>query len=418
MRENTPTKIEKFLGLNTQDAPEALVKGEFREALNLYVTNAQQMAQREAPALITAGDFHSLETIGELTLIVQEQKLLSVDSAGVTTELFDGLTAHEAMSYEEYNGDIFFSNGIDAGMIQDGVVAPWGMELPAPPATVAADGSMPAGKYVVYVAYQDTEGAESVASLPARVQLYAQGGINVIFPKFPSYAEIVNVYVTLHDGVVAYLNKQVPVAQTSVLITAEGGTAELTSLDMMPAPPSRIVRKYGGRLIGATGSMLWFTDPYNPRRYRPAENYYLFPVEITMVEVVDTGVYIGADKIYFLEGPDMLNMKQIIADTSPAIFGTGMTLDSAYMPLLETNGTLALWLSGKGFMAGANSGEAVPLSENKVTFPVATEGAMAFLKQNGTTQLLSLMREPADDSNTFGMQDRVIATVIKNGVQI
>ena len=57
-----------------------------------------------------------------------------------------------------------------------------------------------------------------------------------------------------------------------------------------------------GRLLVAVGSLLIYSEPFMPGLYRPSKNYIPFPAPITVLEACGAGVFVAADKTYWLGG--------------------------------------------------------------------------------------------------------------------
>lgn len=413
-------KIDKFKGLNTRQPAEELEKGEFRQLTDLYVTNGQKLKQRPAAELLVAGDFHSLHEWSNGTVVVKDGTLYAIDDTGDLTVLDLNVTAHETMSYVEVNNKLYYSNKNENGVIINGERQDWGLDFPDIYLCQTGSGSMAAGRYMVFLTYTSANGEESPASAPYEVEAPANASLSVHFKDVPDTASTVNVYMTGPNGSEPFLVTQTSDLSSPVEVYSSMGTAPLMTLDYVKPPTSHIIRYYNGRIVGAFDNVLWYTDALAYNRTNMATNYYLFPEEITMIEPVMTGIFVGSDQTYFLSGNDCDALEQHDVDETVPITHTSLTVDAAEIPLLGENtvGKAAIWLSSAGFMLGLENGAVRRLSEDKISFPVGDTGAMQLVKQNGIIQLLGTLREPSDDTNTFEVSDRVTAKVFRNGIQI
>ena len=166
------------------------------------------------------------------------------------------------------------------------------------------------------------------------------------------------------------------------------------------------------------GPVIWYTDPLAYGLVRKSKNFFMYPSDVTIMEVVDDGFFVVADRTYFLKGKAASDMTQDRALKATGVRGTGMVFDMQDFGDGESAGDVAVWMSNRGVVAGLPDGSVQLLTERKVTFPVADQGAMALIKRDGLAQLVSTLKEPNDDRDSFSMGDRVTAEVRRNGVVI
>ena len=111
-------------------------------------------------------------------------------------------------------------------------------------------------------------------------------------------------------------------------------------------------------------------------------------------------------------------MTQDVVLNATGVKGTGMVIDSQDFGKGEPLGDVAVWMSNRGVVAGMSDGTVQLLTERSVDFPTAEEGATALIKRDGLVQILSTLKEPTNDRESFSMGDRVTAEVRRNGVVI
>ena len=422
MATNDPTiKIKKFLGLNTMARDEELKPGELRKAENLDVTDSLRLRRRPGYTKVQAGRYHSLWSCDVGAFIVSGDTLYEVDDEGATTAIRSGLTQNAPMAYEVVNNMVFYSNGKEIGKIVEGVHFDWGVEQPDAAFTLTSvGGALRPGFYQVRLTYKNVYREESAASDPLTIDTSIQGGIKVSNIPQPASAEVetVCVYITHSDDSVFYLAREIPVGVNST--TVSGGTFgnELKTEFLSPPPPCSMIRYYNGQLYMVDGPVIWYTDPLAYGLVRKSKNFFMYPSDVTIMEVVDDGFFVVADRTYFLKGKAASDMTQDRALKATGVRGTGMVFDMQDFGDGESAGDVAVWMSNRGVVAGLPDGSVQLLTERKVTFPVADQGAMALIKRDGLAQLVSTLKEPNDDRDSFSMGDRVTAEVRRNGVVI
>ena len=423
MATNDPTlKIKKFLGLNTMARDEELKPGELRKAENLDVTDSFRLRRRPGYTQAQSGRYHSLWGCEVGAYVVSGDTLYEVDEDGALTAIRAGLTQNAVMTYEEVNNVVFYSNGKELGKIIDGSHFDWGVEQPDSSFDLASSGgALRPGFYQVRITYVNTYGEESAASeSPLTITLSAQGGIAISNIPQPVSFEVthIRVYATQADDSVFYLAGEIEVGTSSTDYIGGVLGNELKTEFLSPPPPCSIIRYYKGQLYLVDGPYVWHTDPLAYGLVRKAKNFFMFPAAVTVMEVVDDGIFVVADRTYFLSGKTASEMEQTNALNATGVRGTGMVFDAQDFGDGESTGDIAVWMSNRGVAAGMPGGSVQLLTERNVAFPIADQGAMALIKRDGLVQLLSTLEEPNNDRDNFSMGDRVTAEVRRNGVVI
>ena len=123
-----------------------------------------------------------------------------------------------------------------------------------------------------------------------------------------------------------------------------------------------------------------------------------FPDNVTMIQHVDNGLYIGTTKAcYFLastgvvvgeDGKYKSGFKQTQVLPYGAIYGTDLTLSAELIPDLRSKDIAALWSTAVGIFAGVPGGTVTNLSAGKVVLSDAVSGAALFKDQDGLRQYI------------------------------
>lgn len=366
-------KLTNFLGINNRLPDSALhirtrqLQGDYlKDAVNVDIDNAGRLCHRKVPQLVQAmGGAHSLYmTSGTAGYLVRDSVLYAVTLPTYSETLLKVLTRNDAMSYVEYNGDLYYSNGTDSGRITAGVVYPLGMVTPDAPALSAIGGSLPPGAYQVAISYVNaTTGEEAGISGKSQLELTSQGGVRVTLPAATAGATHLNVYLSQTNGAVAYRAATVPVGAGGADLTALPSGREASERREEPLPAGRLLLS-SGRLCSVSGNTLHVGIPYRPGYFDPINYGVPFPAPISIAVDAQAGIYVAADKTYWLpnEGP--------LSDVLPygAVPGTEFS---------HPDKTLVGWFGEKGIVLAAPSGEVqAVMSENITLTPPASGFSM------------------------------------------
>lgn len=362
-------KLTNFLGINNRLPDSALhvrtqkLQGDYlKDALNVDIDNAGRLLHRKVPTLVQAmTGAHSLYLTSDTAgYLVRDSVLYAITLPTYSETLLRVLGSNDAMSYVEFNGELYYSNGTDSGRITAGVVYPLGMPTPDAQTLSVIGGSLPAGAYQVAVSYVNTTtGEESGVSGKAQIELTYQGGVRVTLPAATPGASHINVYLSQTNGAVVYLAATVAVGTALVdLIDLPTGRQSAERREE-PLPAGRLLLS-NGRLCSVVGNTLHVGIPYRPGYVDPIAYGMPFPAPISVAVDAQAGIYVASDKTYWLpnEGP--------IADVLPygAVLGTEFS---------HPDKTLVGWFGAKGIVLAAPSGEVqAVMSDNIELTPPAS----------------------------------------------
>src|SRR6185503_16678557 len=126
-RDQDVVSYTKFSGLRNDVSPERFEPGDLDVALNVDIDKTGRLARRAgfAPTAVT-GATHSLwaNPQGTQAFFAQGAQLYQLQQAGAgyTSTLLKTLTHAERISFEQVNERVYFSNGADTGVIEQGAV--------------------------------------------------------------------------------------------------------------------------------------------------------------------------------------------------------------------------------------------------------------------------------------------------------
>ncbi len=366
-------KLTNFLGINNRLPDSALhirtrqVQGDYlRDAVNVDIDNAGRLCHRKVPQLVQAmSGAHSLylrsDTAGYL---VRDSVLYAITLTTYSETIVKLLSSNAPMSYVEFNGDLYYSNGTDSGRITAGVVYPLGMVTPSAPTLSVIGGSLTVGAYQVAVSYVNTTtGEESGVSGKTQIELTSLGGVRVTLPSATPGATHLNVYLSQTNGAVVYLAATVAIGTTLVDLIDLPAGRQASERREEPLPAGRLLLS-SGRLCSVVVSTLYVGISYRPGYIGPVAYGVPFPAPIGVAVDAQTGIYVTADKTYWLPN------EGVIADVLPygAVPGTEFSLPDK---------TVVGWFGAKGFVLATPSGEVqAVMSDNIELTPPASGFSM------------------------------------------
>jgi hypothetical protein len=364
------------------------IQNTLRNAVNVDVLPSGRVKRRSGTTQKITARVHSLFANGDTALAVIDNAL-SLVKPDFSHSSIASLSTTAKVSYVHIADNVFYSNGVNKGRVVGGVNKHWGVENPASAPTITVTGgALPTGRYMAVVTYVDATGEESGCGNSAYVELANNSGITLSIPQ-PSQAYVtgIRVYMTSTNDSVLYEIATLPVGQTSmsVVIMPEFGMALETQF-MAPFLATELIKEYNGRIYGATSNILWHTQPLRYGLYKPSSDFIVFPAPISVVAVADDGLYVIADKTYWLAGnsPDEFTITTVMQYT--AAKGSDSTLP---------NSKDVIWYSSAGLVRASGGGQVKLIQEPHVRGAPSDSGATAYIESAGIKKVVaSVSGEP------------------------
>lgn len=379
--------LSTLLGLNNR-RPDFRLRtkdGVFlRAAANALITDAGTARRRAGYTQVFSGSdchsfWHDAATdegyyVDGATLYRTKDNGASLDREVVVNDLVPG----RALTYTRAGTDVVFSDGVTNRCLSADGERVFGVPplQRVPTVEASVGGALAAGSYSVCFAYANTH-LEISGTTPAwLVDVPADGKLTItdLPDAWPRGVDMLLIYVSQPGGAAMFIEQRLLAPQASVTLSVvTGGGAECSTYLQASTPAGRILRWWGGRLYVANGSTLFYSDAYNPALYTPARNYVQFNAPITVVEPCDGGVYVVADKAYWLAGDiTQATAKEVLP--APAAFGS-----SHHLPMAQA----VYWMSSKGLVVGDWQGQVSLLQDENVVVPRMNSGATVVLEQDG-----------------------------------
>jgi hypothetical protein len=330
----------------------------------------------------------------------------------VATTLRNDLVPGRPVSYARGDdGQVYYSNGVVIGRVLSTALSDVAPPLftVTPGVAGAAGGALPAGAYTVCLTQVAADGRESGSTMPVQVDVPANGRIDItgMPAAFPAGVAAISIYVSsVNDGTpLRAFVLETAAASFSVTVSGAAGGRCMTTL-MVPMPAGDVVRYHRGRLFVATGSTLFYSEPYAPGMHNAMRGFISLPATITVVEPCVGGVWVCADRTYWL-GNDMSALVPVLP--YGAIAGTGVRV-----PDDQT----VSWMSTQGLVIGNGQGEAANVQEDRVVTNNAAAGATLYVERDGMRQMVSSLFGVGTDTGRAAAATYMEAEVIRKGTTL
>jgi hypothetical protein len=155
----------------------------------------------------------------------------------------------------------------------------------------------------------------------------------------------------------------------------------------VPILPAQIVAFYKRRLYYAVGQTLYPSDADNIEQSDTRDKPLKFNANINMVMPLDNGIWVGADKIYWLAGRTFEDFS-IPGDgyNGVAVKGTDRVFDGS---LIGGSGKVGIFTSNDGICLCFDNGQIQNMTLNQIGYTAQTKGSALIRKSNGLNQYIS-----------------------------
>lgn len=355
-------------------------------------------------------------------LVGDASSFYAVGATGALTLLRSGLNGSD-FSYVRAANRTYYANGEITGVVNDDLsLGDWGVETPIPQFTATPTpqvGGLFAGRYEIALTYVNCDGEESGASVSTFVDVAADGdGISLTNLPQPR-AEHVTALRIYHSGPnneTLKFHRSIPVGVASYAIGPELTTKLLDTQFLTQLPPLRCLLHKYGRIFGAAGRQVIWSESLRYGLYRGAKNYRPVPSEVVMLASPDTDafvIYIGTrNKVYVMRGDSLDSATLSISNNSGVVPGSVKQVSAEALSVDVITTEVPVWISSDGIPFAGTAGGAIPLHK-KFVYPIYGKAASAFIEAEGLYRLIIGGR----GARTSGLQvkDRAVATVYDSG---
>lgn len=310
-------------------------------------------------------------------LAADVDQLVEVDANGV--RVLEDLASPLPVDFTMLNDEIVFSTMDEIGIVGEDNTRPLGPpDMTTPIVSAAPNGGLFAGRYTVAACWLDDDGREGALSRMVTVDVPAGGGIRVVLAGEGLRARV---YRSEANGTQIYrMTDVLPQAITSYTFGVGDLGEQADTAYLRRTLPGTFVRLWRGRLLTARGNILFLSEPMRYNLYSPRHGFVMLPAEITFLEAVEGGVWIGQpDTVKFLAGPRPGEWELKTPGGNAPMARSSMIVSSdLFDPNLQlVDGDHALWLASNGYVLGTPSGTLVEPQAQRIRLPVSAAGRTA-----------------------------------------
>ena len=381
-----------WLGVNNRLPDFALhvdkVGDYLRDAVNVDVDNSGSLRRRQAmEKLVSLTNPHSLHmTDATNGYMVISGVMYAVTLPTYSQVLFLILSNDNPVSWLAVGESLYYSNGTDSGRIEAGVRYPWALPTPAEPATSQIGGDLFQGGHQVAVAYRNNVtgemGGVSPSSNPSVTT--PTGGLRVNLPVAVPGATHIDIYISTVNGAIPMLVATVPVGTTLYDIINYGTGREANQRFEAPLPAGTQLFMFNGCLCTIKGSDVFEGIPYRPGYYLPVEGRIPFPAAVSNAIPAQNGIYVVADKTYWIPGTHITSSKDVIRD----VFDYGGVEGTSFQYGDKDNITYG-WFGRDGIVLATEAGTATAPMFTNIDLTPPPSGSSAVFYDRGYVRVVS-----------------------------
>ena len=364
-------------GIDNLSRREKIKDGCVRDALNVTPTNGGTFTLRPDAELIAPGTrIRGVVSLGHDVLYADGEALMKLDTRTNTATQIGSIPPLGAFVGSELNSELFLFTETQCLRYKAGVLRRWG--VPECRFSVATStGTLRAGVYRVACVHVNPEGEEGGVIAPAIINVQDGGGLDISCTVELGY--VARVYVSTADGETLYLQGEIAGALSIGSIRDD--MARLFTVGEVEPRPGQLVVDVGGSLACASGSFLWLTSPMRPHARSASSRFFQYSKPITTLLSTGAGLFVSADKTYFLSGIESAQPVQAEVFPYPALSGSGVKL---------ADGRVA-WMTPFGLAVGAADGSAVLVSSDRFAPSGADSGASGAINLDGNQLVVTAM---------------------------
>lgn len=361
---------DTFTGSNNIAKPERLPEGAVVDAVNVDFTVGGKMELRTGfERVLEADNVRAVFAMGDDLALVAGDKLLRF-SDGVTSELASMSPGPVAAVY--HNGELLLNTLNQSVRVAGTQVLPWAVPSPAFDLQVEP-GNLPAGVY--RVAVTALGGGIESGCIEKVVTLGEGQALRVSVAddrECRLYCSVANGSTLYHQGI-AY--------DTNLISSVMDAGVRCDTAGLEPLPFCSILASHQGMVVGADGRYLHHSRPMQPHLCNPEFDYVAYPEPITLLASVAGGVFVCADKTYFLSGMGGSEFVQRAVAEYGAVAGTAVTLPDGS----------AAWFCQYGQVIGRPDGSIELITRNSYSPDTAQQGSAGFIEHNGNQMVVTTM---------------------------
>lgn len=373
-------------GIDNLSRNERVKEGCVRDALNVTPTNGGTFTLRPGAERIVPGNrIRGLLALGDDLLYADNTQLMVMNARDNVPRLLASIDPVGGLVGAIHNDELFISTDSQCWRYRNGQLRPWGVAEPSFLVEIVPNGgSLTPGVYRIACTQTNAQGEESGVREPAIVTLSAGSGLRITC--IPDHDHTAQVYLSFANSQTLY--RQSAVAGEAMIRTVRDDTARLENEGEGMPLPSRLLASLGASVVGASGGLLWLSQPMRVHRRSLTDRFFQYPRAIGLLLKAGSGLFVSADKTYFLQSPEDEQPLQREVLPYPAVSGSGVNL---------ADGRVA-WMTPYGLAIGSADGSVSLISQDRFA-PALSEGACSgALSLDGNQVVVTAMQGPREQT--------------------
>lgn len=336
-----------------------------RRAVNVDVLDSGKVRRRKGfEQTLAVSTPHSLWSDGAAAYYVAANTLRRFYENGTSTALGTVAAGANRVAYVKVDADTYFTCASARGVVRNGALLPWGVEVPNVPPTISATtGVLPPGTYFAGVTYLLADGRESGASALASVTLAADGGVAVTSMPIPAAASVTRkrLYLSTPNGEVLYMAAEVGANDMFATISSPPSGAELRT-EYLSEPPLGVALAHClGRVFivdAADPRVVWYTMANDYEHVDRRRGYYMFGAPVTAIAAAADGLYVGSDMTIFISRPGTPEESQRMVLEFGIVAGSVASIPQS---------TDVIWMTEQGPVIGKDGGSVEMMTKDRMS---------------------------------------------------
>jgi len=317
--------------------------------------------------------------IGSKIVFADGTSLIAFDTQTNTSHTLAQIDGAGRLVGTVHNEELFFCTTTENLRFNGSTLRRWGVPaVNAQPLPTVASGGLAGGSYQAAMTLVNSQGEEGGTTSPIEIAISEGSALIFLSPYIPE-GYTARLYMSTSNGEALY--QQFEGTGDIVVTTLRDDTARLETLNIREPVGGDHMASLNSVILIADGNTLWHTMPMSPHLLDRSKSYFQYPAPISIVLQVDGGVFVCADKTYFLPALDSTEVVQRKVLDHGAIPGTGSILPDGR----------ACWMTQYGLAVGALDGSVSLLSQANFAPELGAFGASGLIDHNGSQMVITTM---------------------------
>lgn len=382
-----------WVGIDNRANEKRVPEGFVRDMVNLDPLVGGALGMRSGfEKIASATAARGLLSVRNRLVFVDGDQLISIDANTGTGGAIATVDGAGRVVGDVMNEELFLCTETQRLRYDGSTLRRWGVPtVTAQPVPTILAGGLAPGAYQVAVTYLDSHGDEGATTSPLIVPLSNPGALAFVGLSAPDGGKV-RLYVGPNQGATLYL--QFEGTGDFIVGNLRDDTARLDLINLREPPVADRIQARHGVLYCAVGNVLWFTLPMRPHLMDAKKGFFQYPTDVDVLASVPGGVYVCADRTYFLSNTETGDVQQAVKLEHGAVAGTQTTLP---------DGRVA-WMTQYGMAIGDWTGDVRLVSMEHFVPELAGQGASGMVESNGNQMVVTTL-SPTGAGNPLAAND-------------